>query len=93
MSIEEITSFLTNWLPFLNTGVIILSIGLGMEKLGLKITRKDYRRKPFESLLWGIFLIVVSSLISFFIQTQMSGLQPLVAFVILLGIYLTFTQV
>lgn len=93
MSIEEIISFLTNLLPFLNTGIIILIIGLGLEKLGLKITRKEYKRKPFESLLWGTFLIVVSSLISLFIQTQMSGLQPLVAFVILLGIYLTFTQV
>jgi xanthine/uracil permease len=93
MSIEEITSFLMNLLPFLNTGIIILIIGLGLEKLGFKITKKEYKRKPFESLLWGIFIIIVSSLISLFIQTQMSGLQPFVAFIILLGIYLTFTQV
>lgn len=82
-----------NLLPFLNTGIIILIIGLGLEKLGFKITKKEYKRKPFESLLWGIFIIIVSSLISLFIQTQMSGLQPFVAFIILLGIYLTFTQV
>lgn len=93
MLIEEIISFLTNLLPFLNTGIIILIIGLSLEKLGFKITRKEYKRKPFESLLMGLFLIVVSSLISLLIQTQMSGLQPLVAFIILLGIYLTFTQV
>jgi xanthine/uracil permease len=93
MSIGEIISFLMNLLPYLNTGVIILIIGLGLEKLGLKVTKREYKRKPFESLLLGFFLIVTSSLISLLIQTQMSGLQPLVAFIILLGIYLTFTQV
>jgi xanthine/uracil permease len=93
MSVEEIVSFLMSLLPYLNTGLIILIIGLGLEKLGLKITRKEYKRKPFESLLWGIFLIVASGLISLFIQTQMSGLQPLAALIILLSIYLAFTQI
>jgi len=92
MSIEEISSFLVNLLPYLNTCIIVLVIGLGLEKLGLKITRKEYKRKPFESLLWGLLLIVTSSLISSVIQTHMSGAQPLVAFIVLLGIYLTFTQ-
>lgn len=92
MSITEIISFLLNLFPYLNTGIIVLIIGLGLEKLGFKIRRKEYKRKPFESLLWGLLLIVVSSLISLLIQTQMSGLQPLLAFIILLGIYLTFTQ-
>jgi len=92
MSIEEIISFLVNLLPYLNTGIIVLVIGLGLEKLGFKITRKEYKRKPFESLLWGLLLIVTSSLISTLIQTQMSGIQPLAAFIVLMGIYLTFTQ-
>lgn len=92
MSIGEVVSFLTSLLPFLNTGIIVLIIGLGFEKLGLKVARKDYRKKPFGSLLWGLLLITISSLISILIQTQLSGLQPLVAFIVLLGIYLTFTQ-
>jgi len=92
MSIGEIISFLTNLLPYLNTGIIILVIGLGWEKLGFKTTKKEYKRKPFESLLWGLLLTVMSSLVSLLIQTQMSGLQPLVAFIVLLGIYLAFTQ-
>ncbi len=93
MSIAEIISSLMNLLPYLNTGIIILTIGLSLEKLGFKITRKEYKRKPFGSLLWGLLLIVVSSIISLLIQTQMSGLQPLVAFIILLGIYLALTQI
>jgi uncharacterized membrane protein YidH (DUF202 family) len=80
-------------LPYLNTSIIVLIIGLGLEKLGFNITRKEYQRKPFGSLLWGLLLIVVSSVISLLIQTQMSGLQPLVAFIILLGIYLALTQI
>jgi hypothetical protein len=92
MSIEEVVSFLMNLLPYLNTGMLVLIIGLGQEKLGFRIARKEYKRKPFESLLWGLLLIIISGLISLVIQTQMSGLQPLVAFIILLGIYLAFTQ-
>jgi len=92
MSIEEVVSFLMNLLPYLNTGMLVLIIGLGQEKLGFRIARKEYKRKPFESLLWGLLLIIISGLISLVIQTQMSGLQPLVAFIILLGIYLSFTQ-
>lgn len=93
MTITDIISFLTNWLPYLNTGIIILVIGLGLEKLGFKITKKEYKRKPLESLLLGLALTILSSLISLFIQTQMSGFQPLIAFIVLLGMYLTFTQI
>lgn len=93
MSIQDVISFLLNLLPYLNTGIIVLIIGLGQEKLGFIITRKDYKKKPFKSLLWGMVLIVISGLISLLIQMQMSGLQPLIAFIVLLGIYLTFTQV
>jgi len=93
MAIAEILSFLMNLFPYLNTGIIMLIIGLGLEKLGFTIARKEYKRKPFESLFWGLLLIVVSSLISILIQAQMSGFQPLIAFIILLGIYLAFTQI
>jgi hypothetical protein len=93
MSIEEVVSFLLNLLPYLNTGIIVLIIGLGQEKLGFNITRKEFRKKPFRNLLWGLFLVVISGLISLLIETQMSGFQPLVAFVVLLGIYLAFTQI
>lgn len=93
MSIEDVISFLVNLLPYLNTGILVLIIRLGFEKLGLEITKKDYRRKPFESLLLGLLLIVISGLVSILIQTQLSGLQPLVAFIFLLGIYLAFTRI
>lgn len=92
MSIDQVISFLLNLLPYLNTGIIVLIIGLGQEKLGFNLSRKDFKKKPFKSLLWGLLLIVISGLISLLIQTQMSGLQPLIAFIILLGIYLAFTQ-
>jgi len=93
MMVAEITSFLMNLFPYLNTSIIILIIGLGLEKLGFKIARKEYKRKPFESLFWGLLLIVASSLVFLFIQTRMSGFQPFVAFILLLGIYLTLTQI
>ncbi len=92
MSIEELAVLLLGLIPFLNTGLLIFTIDLVLGKLGFQITRKDYKRKPVKSLLFGLCLIVVSSLISLFIQSQMSEFQPLLAFIILLGAYLALTQ-
>jgi len=42
MIIEEMISFVMNLVPYLNTGVLVLNINLGRERLGFKIKKRDY---------------------------------------------------
>jgi len=42
MIIEEMISFVMNLVPYLNTGVLVLNITLGLERLGFKIKKRDY---------------------------------------------------
>jgi hypothetical protein len=92
MTIADIVSFVLSLVPFLNTGIIVLAIDLGLTRLGLKITRREYKKRPMRSLLLGLSLIVASGLISLVIQRQLSGLQPFIAFIILLAAYIVLTQ-
>jgi hypothetical protein len=92
MTIAEVVPFLLNLIPFLNTSTIVLAIDLGLTRLGLKITRREYKKRPMRSLVLGLSLIVASGFISLVIQRQLSGLQPFIAFIILLAAYIVLTQ-
>lgn len=85
---EEMVSFVMNLVPYLSTGVLALNINLGLERLGFKITKRDYRRKPMPSLVLGLCLIFIGSLISVAIQSELSGFEPFVAFALLLVVFL-----
>jgi hypothetical protein len=88
MIIEETVSFAMNLVPLLNTGVLVLNINLVLDRLGFKIAKREYKRKPFRSLFIGLCLILVSSLISIIIQSELAGYQPLMIFTFLLVVFL-----
>jgi hypothetical protein len=88
MIIEGTVSFAMNLVPLLNTGVIVLNINLALDRLGFKITKREYKRNPFHSLFLGLCLIFVSSLISILIQSELAGYQPLMVFAFLLLAFL-----
>jgi hypothetical protein len=88
MIIEETVSFAMNLVPLLNTGVLVLNINVALDRLGVKITKREYKRKPFRSLFLGLCLILVSSLISIIIQSELAGYQPLMIFAFLLVVFL-----
>jgi len=53
MTVEEIVRFLLSLVPYLNAGTITLIISIGLERLGFKITRREFKREPLKSLFWG----------------------------------------
>jgi hypothetical protein len=93
MMIEEVVSFAMSLVPFLNTGVLVLSINLALDRLGFKITKREYKRKPLRSLFLGLCLIFISSLISIIIQSELAGYQPLMVFAFLLVAFLALTAI
>jgi hypothetical protein len=88
MIVDELVSFVFNLVPYLNTGVLVLSINLGLDRLGFKITKREYKRRPLHSLFLGLCLIFISGLIAVIIQSQLSGLEPLAVFALLLVVFL-----
>jgi len=91
MTVEEIVRFLLSLVPYLNAGTITLIISIGLERLGFKITRREFKREPLKSLFWGLCLLFMSSLVAIAIQTRLSGLEPFLAFIVLFASYLATT--
>jgi hypothetical protein len=88
MMFDEIVSFAVNLVPLLNTAVLVLNINLALDRLGFKISKREYKRKPLRSLFLGLLLIFASSLISIIIQSELAGYQPLLVFGFLLVTFL-----
>ena len=93
MIVEDVIGFLLSLVPFLNAGTLTLIIDLGFERLGFKITRREFKKEPLKSLFWALCLVLISSVIAVIIQTRLSGLEPLLVFIVLLSAYLALTQV
>jgi len=91
--VEDVIGFLLSLVPFLNMGTLTLIIDLGFERLGFKITRREFKKEPLKSLFWALCLVLISSVIAVIIQTRLSGLEPLLVFIVLLSAYLALTQV
>ncbi len=89
---EEAIAFLLSLVPYLNAGTLTLIIDLGLERLGFKITRREFKREPMRSLFWALCLVLISGLITIAIQTRLSGLEPLLVLIILFAAYLAVTQ-
>ena len=92
MTVEEAIAFLLNLVPYLNAGTLTLIIDLGFERLGFRITRREFKKEPLKSLFWALCLVFISSLIAIIIQTRLSGLEPLLALIVLFTVYLALTQ-
>ncbi len=93
MAISDILPSILSLLPYLNTGIVTLITSLTLERAGFKIARKDFRKSPFRNLFLGLGLVVISGIIALLIQTQLSGFQPVLAFIILFISYFALTQV
>ncbi len=89
---EDGFRLLLGLVPYLNTGTIALIIDLALGRLGFKIAKREFKRKPVSSLFWGLCLIFISSIAALIIQTRLSGLEPLAIFLILFVVYLVLTQ-
>ncbi len=92
MIVEDVIGFLLSLVPFLNAGTLTLIIDLGFERLGFKITRREFRKEPLKSLFWALCLVLTSSVVAVIIQTRLSGFEPLLVLIILFAAYLALTQ-
>jgi hypothetical protein len=90
--VEDVIGFLLSLVPFLNAGTLTLIIDLGFERLGFKIARREFKKEPLRSLFWALCLVLTSSVVAVIIQTRLSGLEPLLVFVVLFSVYLALTQ-
>jgi len=92
MAVEEAISFLLSLVPYLNAGAMSLIINIGFERLGFKITKREFKRKPLESLFLGLSLVFISSIVAVIIQSELSGLEPFLVFIVLFIAYFVMTQ-
>ena len=70
-------------LPYVNTGMLILNINILLMRLNFEISLSEYRKKPIESLILGLFLVFLSSWLSSSAQTRLSGINQSLVFLIL----------
>jgi hypothetical protein len=93
MIVEDAVKLLLSLVPYLNAGTMILIIDLAFGRLGFKIAKREFKRKPLSSLFWGLCLVFISSVVALIIQTRLSGVEPFLIFLILFATYLALTQV
>lgn len=83
MVLDDYILFLGNMLPYVNSGLIIIDINILLMRFDLRISLSEYRKKPIESLILGIFLVFLSSWLSSSAQTRLSRLDQGFVFLIL----------
>lgn len=93
VNIEELILFLEPLLPYLNLGMTMLCMNLFFRKVGFKVSLEEYKEKPLENLIWGLALILISSVVSMLIRAYLSSFNVLTVSLILFLLYLTLSQV
>jgi len=93
VSLDEVVEFVLGLVPFLNAGTLTLIVSLGFDRLGFKVSRREFRRKPLRSLLYGLALILIGGFLAVIVKSSLSGFAPLLAFFALFSVYLVMTQV
>jgi hypothetical protein len=93
MIAEDVIKLLLSLVPYLNAGTMTLIINLAFERLGFRIAKREFKRKPLSSLFWGLCLVFISSVVALIIQTRLSGVEPFLIFLILFATYLALTLV
>jgi hypothetical protein len=93
MAVSEVLSAVMGLIPYLNMGIVTLITSLVLDRAGFKITKREFRKQPVRNLFLGLGLVVVSSIIALIIQTELSGFQPIFAFIVLFLSYVVLTQV
>lgn len=92
MPISDALLAVMSLVPYLNTGIITLITSLILDRVGFRITKREFRKQPVRNLFLGLGLVVVSSIIALIMQTELSGFQPMFAFIILFVSYIVLTQ-
>jgi len=92
MVLEEVAGILLSLVPYLNAGTLTLIIDLGFERLGFKISRREFKKEPLKSLFRALCLVFISSVVAIIIQTRLSGFEPFLVFIALFMIYMATTQ-
>jgi len=93
MAVSDVLSVILSLVPYLNMGIVTLITSLVLDRVGFKITKREFKKQPMRKLFLGLGLVLVSSIIALIIQTELSGFQPLFAFIILFVSYIALTQV
>jgi len=93
MAVSAVLSAVMGLIPYLNMGIVTLITSLVLDRAGFKITKREFRKQPVRNLFLGLGLVVVSSIIALIIQTELSGFQPIFAFIVLFLSYVVLTQV
>jgi hypothetical protein len=93
MAVSDVLSAVMGLIPYLNMGIVTLITSLVLDRAGFKITKREFRKQPVRNLFLGLGLVVVSSIIALIIQTELSGFQPIFAFIVLFLSYVVLTQV
>jgi len=83
MVLDDYILFLGNMLPYVNSGLIILDINILLMRFDLRISLSEYKKKPSESLILGVFLVFLSSWLSSSAQTRLSEIDQGIVFLIL----------
>jgi hypothetical protein len=91
--VEDAIKLLLSLVPFLNAGTMTLIIDLAFGRLGFKIAKREFKKKPLSSLFWGLCLILIGSIVALIIQTRLAGLEPFIIFLVLFAAYLALAQV
>jgi hypothetical protein len=93
MAVSDVLSVILSLIPYLNMGIVTLITSLVLDRVGFRITKREFRKQPVRNLFLGLGLVVVSSIVALIIQMELSGFQPLLAFIILFAAYIALTQV
>ena len=93
MAVSDVLSAVMGLIPYLNMGIVTLITSLVLDRAGFRITKREFRKQPVRNLFLGLGLVVVSSIIALIIQTELSGFQPIFAFIVLFLSYVVLTQV
>jgi len=93
MAVSAVLSAVMGLIPYLNMGIVTLITSLVLDRAGFRITKREFRKQPVRNLFLGLGLVVVSSIIALIIQTELSGFQPIFAFIVLFLSYVVLTQV
>lgn len=87
MTLTELIPFLISFLPYINSGIVILIIDLILRSQGFEVTTREFKRKPWESLFWGLCLILISNFLYLLIQAWLSQITSAGVFLILIVVY------
>jgi dipeptide/tripeptide permease len=87
VDVADVAAFAAALVPFLNSGMIIVIIDLVLRRMGVEISSREFKRRPWESLALAFGLIAVSNVLYLVVQERFAVVHPLLVLVLLLALY------